>query len=202
MSSSPRQEQVLVLFASQSGNSKRAALEIADQLPNKLSTPNLTVTSRHMLLDDFLEQAEWTRLVVIVTSSYGAGQAPLGGHRFRELCNALVKQPREGMLKGISFALLGLGDSKYMTYLRNPTQVDEALQLTGATRVGIFGKANASGDQRAVISQWIDGIWPSLEAVVKTPSPSKERLADIQSDTVRLRRELGPDFMPEAKSNS
>lgn len=74
MSSSLQQEQVLV-----SGNSKRAPLEIADQLPSKLSTPNLTVTWRHMLLDDFLEQAKWTRLVIIVTSSYGAGQAPIGG---------------------------------------------------------------------------------------------------------------------------
>jgi sulfite reductase alpha subunit-like flavoprotein len=139
-----------------------------------------------MLLDDFLEQAEWTRLVVIVTSSYGAGQAPLGGHRFRELCNALVKQPREGMLKGISFALLGLGDSKYMTYLRNPTQVDEALQLAGATRVGIFGKANASGDQRAVISQWMES-GPRWRQLSKPHLPRKNGLQTykvIQFDCV------------------
>lgn len=89
-----------------------------------------------------------------------------------------------------------------MTYLRNPTQVDEALQLAGATREGIFCKANASGNQHAIISQWINGIWPSLEALVKTPSPLKEWLAEIQSDTVctvRLHRELDPEFMQEAK---
>jgi hypothetical protein len=56
----------------------------ANSRPNYLlQTANLTVTSRHVTsrhitLDDFLEkQAECTRLVVIATSSYGFGRAPL-----------------------------------------------------------------------------------------------------------------------------
>jgi sulfite reductase alpha subunit-like flavoprotein len=206
-SSSPRKEQVLVLFASQTGNSEQAALEIADQLPGKLSTDNLLVTSRHMQLDDFLElhQAEWTRLVVIVTSSYGVGQAPLGGYRFRSFCDALLRlgeRKKSGtMLEGLVFCLLGLGDSKYTTFFRNPTVTDNALQSVGAKRVGDLGKADASspgGDtQLAVISNWIDGIWSELQGIVKQPPLAEDRLKEMQRSTIQLCRELDPEFMPE-----
>jgi sulfite reductase alpha subunit-like flavoprotein len=218
-----RKEQVLVLFASQTGNSEQAALEIADQLPGKLSTEKLLVTSRHMQLDDFLElhQAEWTRLVVIVTSSYGVGQAPLGGYRFRDFCNALLllhveeeeeekrttttNSGRKKMLEGLSFCLLGLGDSKYTTFFRNPTVTDKALQAVGATRVGDLGKADASSvdpDQLAVIGHWVDGIWPELQEIVKQPPLSEDRLKEMQRDTIQLCRELDPDFMPEPKQDT
>lgn len=214
MSSSltPRKEQVLVLFASQTGNSEQAALEIADQLPGKLSTDQLLVTSRHMQLDDFLElhRAEWTRLVVIVTSSYGVGQAPLGGYRFRDFCDALVEKrnnnnnnptsnsKRQAMLEGLSFCLLGLGDSKYSTFFRNPTITDAALRGAGATRVGDLGKADASSvDQLAVIDQWVDGIWSELRNTVNEPPLPEDRLKAMQRDTIQLCRELDPEFMPE-----
>lgn len=209
-STSPRHEQVLVLFASQTGNSEQAALEIADQLPSKLSSDSLTVHSRHMQLDDFLELHEcaWTRLVVIVTSSYGVGQAPLGGYRFREFCDALLVKHNSNnnndnmlLLEGLSFALLGLGDSKYTTFFRNPTIVNEALQLAGATRVGELGKADASSsgvDQFVEISKWIDGIWNELKVMLDNRPPlSKDRLKQMQLDTIRLCRELDPEFMPE-----
>ena len=199
MTADSRREQVLVLFASQTGNSEQAAMEVADQLPAKLSTPTLTVTSRHMQLDDFLElhQAEWTRLVVIVCSSYGVGQAPLGGYRFREFCDAILDRPKKTMLKGLSFALLGLGDSKYTTFFRNPTKTDQALQLAGATRVGDLGKADASADQLAIIAEWIDGIWPALQGALAEQPLSEERLEEMQRDTMTLCRSIDPEFMPE-----
>ena len=70
-------EEVLVLYGSQTGNSEGAAQEICSLIPTKLSS----TTSRVMHLDDFLEveKAKWTKLVVIVCSSYGVGQAPIGG---------------------------------------------------------------------------------------------------------------------------
>lgn len=214
MSSSPRHEQVLVLYASQTGNSEQAALEIADQLPARLSTESLVVRSRHMQLDDFLElhEAEWTRLVVIVTSSYGVGQAPLGGYRFREFCDALFaveqqqqeqqQQQTTRMLQGLSFALLGLGDSKYTTFFRNPTVVNEALQLAGATRVGELGKADASSDQLGQIAKWMEGIWNELTIALDTQPPlSKDRLKQMQRDTIQLCKGLDPEFMPEPKKS-
>lgn len=199
-SSTPREEQVLVLFASQTGNSEQAAMEIADALPENLSTPSLKVTSRHMQLDDFLElhEAEWTRLVVIVCSSYGVGQAPLGGYRFRTYCDAILERKLEKHLQGLSYALLGLGDSKYTTFFMNPTIINGALQLAGAKRVGDLGKADASADQLAIIAKWIDGIWPSLQKALEEEPTSPERLKEMQTETIALCRELDEEFMPVA----
>lgn len=207
MSSSllPRHEEVLVLFASQTGNSEQAAMEIASQIPSKLSTANLQVTAKPMQLDDFLElrHAKWTRLVVIVTSSYGVGQAPLGGYRFRDFCDTVLllqdHQQNEGMmLQGLYFALLGLGDSKYTTFFRNPTVTNDALTSVGATRVGDLGKADASAkDQQAIIQQWINGVWPSLKVALQKNPLSDERLTKMQHDTIQLCQTVDPEFLKE-----
>ena len=111
-------EEILVLFGSQTGNSEAAAHEICSAIPTRLSLASSRLTSRVMQLDDFLEveEAGWTRLVVIVCSSYGVGQAPIGARKFREFCDEILKRQEEKekvstpSLGGVTFALLGLGD--------------------------------------------------------------------------------------------
>lgn len=198
MPSNPREEEVLVLFASQTGNSEQAAETVAAAIPEKLSTPTLKVTAKHLQLDDFLEleQAQWTRLVVICMSSYGVGQAPLGGYRFRTFCDALLEKKPTTTLDGLTFALLGLGDSKYTTFFMNPTITNDALTSAGAKRVGDIGKADASGDQLKVIQDWIDGIWPSLKKALQQEAPSETRMKEMQHDTIAICRELDEEFMP------
>lgn len=218
MSNAAREELVYVLFASQTGNSEQAARDICDQIPEKLSPQqiqkltaaagissskaNVTITTKSMQLDDFLEieHAPWTRLVILCLSSYGVGQAPLGGYRFREFCDALIERDdsKEGLLlEGVTFALLGLGDSKYTTFFQNPTKTNEALVKAGAKRVGEIGKADHSGDQIGAIEKWIGGIWKELAKVVVEEPTSKERLKEAQNATIDLCREINPDFMPE-----
>jgi sulfite reductase alpha subunit-like flavoprotein len=205
-----REEEVLVLFGSQTGNSELAAEELSAQIPEKLSRSDLKVTARHMHLDDFLEieKGKWTRLVVIVTSSYGAGQAPIGCHRFREFCDALLlpgetNQSRDGsMLASVSYALLGLGDSKYTTYFQNPTTIDTALKQVGATRVGDIGKADASGlgndEQLKVIDRWIESIWPHLQKVL-LQKQDPQSLTTAHTQTTELCTEIIPDYQAEEK---
>lgn len=211
-----RTETIYVLYGSQTGNSEQAAQELCQRMAVKLSpqaiqriTHNtqdvIHVKPTHMQLDDFLEigHAPWTRLMVIITSSYGVGQAPLGCYRFRELCDAWLEQSEDKNVKvldGLHYALCGLGDSKYTTFFRNPTTIDNALQRVGATRVGELGKADASGVgdniQSKVIDRWIDGIWPHLAKVVaQEPLPSG-RLEQMQKETVALCRKINPEFMP------
>ena len=66
-------EEILVLYGSQTGSSEEAAIQISDGIPSKLSCDEKKITSRHMQLDDFIqrEDCKWPRLVVIVSSSYG-----------------------------------------------------------------------------------------------------------------------------------
>lgn len=225
--SNERIEKVYVLYGSQTGNSEQAALDVCAKAPEKLSpqviqkrtgTPEqIVVQMKAMPLDDFLEMdhAQWTRLVVIITSSYGLGQAPLGCYRFRELCDEWVSRLSSSQqgncatsmrpLEGIQFALLGLGDSKYTTFFHNPTKIDQALRLAGAQRIGPLGKADASGtgddEQLKVIERWIDDVWDHLARAVMEPPLSGERLQQIQQATVDVCRKINPDYLP-SKGNS
>eukprot|EP00591_Stephanopyxis_turris_P003485 CAMPEP_0195520066 /NCGR_PEP_ID=MMETSP0794_2-20130614/16048_1 /TAXON_ID=515487 /ORGANISM="Stephanopyxis turris, Strain CCMP 815" /LENGTH=248 /DNA_ID=CAMNT_0040649339 /DNA_START=13 /DNA_END=759 /DNA_ORIENTATION=+ len=203
-STSPRNEEILVLYGSQTGNSEQAAIDFCDLVPTKLSTNKITVTARHMQLDDFLEveRANWSRLVVIITSSYGVGQAPLGCYRFRELCDEIItrtntKTEINSLLDGVTFAMLGLGDSKFTTYFENPTKIHKAMCSAGAKHIGPLGKADASsGEQLEVIAKWIDGIWPLLGEVVGTNPPPVAKTTMAQTRTVELCTSVFPDFAP------
>lgn len=215
--SETRIEKVLVLYGSQTGNSEAAAKDVCDKMSEKLSplllkkltgtTSTIFVESSHMQLDDFLEleRAAWTRLVVIVVSSYGVGQAPLGAYRFRELCDAWSAAKAKNILNGVHFAMCGLGDSKYTTFFQNPTRINEALLQVGAQRVGPLGKADASGTgdaQLDVIDEWIQGIWPYLASVVVKEPLSSQRLTEMQQETIEVCRIINPDFLPERKSDA
>lgn len=210
MTTAIREENIYVLYGSQTGNSEQVAKDLCLQVSKQLSSnqiqkytgtkENIVAVPKCMQLDDFLEldKAQWTRLMVIVTSSYGVGQAPLGCYRFRELCDTWKKETdmHQGTLDGMQFAICGLGDSKYTTFFQNPTVIHEALQLVGAKHVGPMGKADASGkvDQIVVLEQWVQAIWPFLAKVVAEPPLDKERLVKMQQRTVEVCRRINPDF--------
>ncbi|GKY91441.1 hypothetical protein MPSEU_000116400 [Mayamaea pseudoterrestris] len=198
----PRSERIYFLYGSQTGNSEQAALDLCNDAVEKLS--KFCIEPIHMQLDDFLElqECKWTRLVVIVVSSYGVGQAPLGSWRFRELCDAWLEQKHEQetkLLDGVQYALCGLGDSKYTTFFKNPTVIDHGLTSVGAQRVGPLGKADASGKSQAaqsrVIDEWSRNIWTHLEQVLQQEPVSNERLEKMQQDTVQAIRKIDPDFL-------
>eukprot|EP00571_Detonula_confervacea_P006131 CAMPEP_0172314748 /NCGR_PEP_ID=MMETSP1058-20130122/23298_1 /TAXON_ID=83371 /ORGANISM="Detonula confervacea, Strain CCMP 353" /LENGTH=240 /DNA_ID=CAMNT_0013028689 /DNA_START=62 /DNA_END=784 /DNA_ORIENTATION=- len=201
-------EEILVLYGSQTGNSEGAAQEICSLLPTKVLLPCTTITARVMHLDDFLEleKAAWTRLVIIVCSSYGVGQAPIGARKFRDFCDAILepqfsKSGTEGkLLEGVNFALLGLGDSHYTTYFHNPTTIHKALTAVGATHIGELGKADASGtgdmEQSKVIDRWITNIWGDLAKVVAAEAPQQEVLDRARDETWGMCLELFPEWKP------
>lgn len=212
-SSSTRTEEIWVLYGSQTGNSEQAAKDLCERVPTRLSPEqirsftgitttetNIRVHARHMQLDDFLEieRAKWTRLVVIIVSSYGVGQAPLGAYRFRELCDAWTENESTDVLQGMYFAMCGLGDSKYTTFFRNPTKIHQSLIQVGAKRVGEFGRADASGTGQhhtiEAIEEWMEDIWKHLAHVVVKPPLPPERLAEMQQTTVALCRKINPEF--------
>jgi sulfite reductase alpha subunit-like flavoprotein len=194
-------EHIFVLYASQTGNAEQAAKDCCEQLPSHLQHGKSTVTCSHMQLDDFLEleQCQWNRFVIIVSSSYGVGQAPLGGYRFRAFCDAILSADdnHNKFLEGLSFCLLGLGDSKYTTFFQNPNTIHDAMVKAGATLVGKIGTADASGDQLQAIAKWIQGIWTPLQtALHTTPTFPSERFISMQQETIQICRENDPTFMP------
>ena len=220
MSSFTTSEEILVLYGSSTGNSEGAAEQITAAIPTKLTSNSKPCTARLMTLDDFLENehAKWTRLVVIVCSSYGVGQAPLGARKFRDVCDAILEKEDDNdnnnrksnkFLEGVTFALLGLGDSHYTTFFQNPSTIHKALTTAGAVRVGELGKADASGtgidEQSKVIDRWIAAIWDDLNKVVSvsttttTKSPQEEEVLGVATaETWKICMELFPEWKPKS----
>jgi sulfite reductase alpha subunit-like flavoprotein len=195
-------ETIWILFASQTGNSEQAARQIASEFPTKIVG---SLEPKVASLDDFLEieHASWSRIVILCLSSYGVGQAPLGGYRFREVCDHVIDQKGcDTVWKDLQYCILGLGDSRYTTFFQNPTTTIQALELAGAKRIGPIGKADASGDQLKLIEDWIAGLWKPLQkALNETPKLTKEQLQELQHETLEICKTLDPEFMKQPASH-
>jgi sulfite reductase alpha subunit-like flavoprotein len=195
-----REEDVLVLYGSQKGHSEIAADEFITKMSKNLSADaieemtkkrRVTVNPKLMKLDDFLkaDNCPWTRLVVIIVSSFGTGHAPAGGKEFRILADTWIadykKNPdKPKILEGAQFALLGLGDSDFdESFMMNPKITEEALTLAGARLVGERGVADAFDGamaQQKMIDEYVDGIWPYLANVVVQEPVPEEKLAEMK----------------------
>jgi sulfite reductase alpha subunit-like flavoprotein len=194
--------------------------------------PPIEVKTTCIQLDDFLElnHANFTKCLVIFVSSYGVGQgkftllsflshffedvsfspfastsiAPLGAYRFRELCDNILEEGTDKIYAGLRYALCGLGDSSYPTYLKNPTTIDKGLTAAGANRIGSMGKANANAmgedSQDKVIEKWVQDILPSLANALA--DDTEVDTASMQSKTIPLLMKLDPDYSPSNESDS
>jgi sulfite reductase alpha subunit-like flavoprotein len=158
---------VPVLYGSQTGNSELAAQNLSSNLVS-LSTSKITITSEATQLDDFLEiqRAPWVPLIIIICSSYGVGQAPIGAWKFREMCDLINNGSETNQFQGVTYAMMGLGDSKYTTFFNNPKAIDNAMTKAGAIRVGELCKADASKDQQRIIEDWSTSILSELKKVI------------------------------------
>ena len=215
-----REEPLYVLYGSQMGNSEQAAKDFCS-LVKKTYTADywksidggtdepISVVPTHMQLDDLLElkHAAFTKVIVIFVSSYGVGQAPLGSYRFREVAEELLKKGNsddgsKAPLQGLKYAICGLGDSNYTTYLKNPTTINAGLEAAGATRIGEMGKGDASvlgeNAQGKVVARWSHEILkPLAKEIASSETPD---LKSMQEHVIKLLVKLDPDYEPPAST--
>jgi sulfite reductase alpha subunit-like flavoprotein len=202
MASATYKEDLLVLYGSQKGSAEKAAQDFYLEIEKSLSSDaieastgrsDVMVKPKLVELDDFLSSAgvPWTRLVVIVVSSFGDGHAPANARAFRKLCDSWISQYNDNpdkpkILEGVHFALCGLGDSDFPTFMKNPIKVEKALTLAGAHMVGERGIADAFEGvdvQQKLIVEYKKSIWPLLaDVVVQEPVPLK-RLSEMKGLT-------------------
>jgi sulfite reductase alpha subunit-like flavoprotein len=222
---------LFVLYGSQTGNSEQAAEDFVtkfthfhQQRQQSFSRHFKHIHAKACQLDDFLEMyhapfSTCIPVLVIFVSSYGVGQAPIGAHLFRTVCERFVKLQDATLLHGLSYAICGLGDSTYTTYLKNPTTIDLGLQAAGAQRIGALGQADAHqrGEQAQdkVIQTWMETIWPPLTEAIAianmvsssttttitattttTTTPPAVDYGAMQRRMIELLREVDPDYKP------
>jgi sulfite reductase alpha subunit-like flavoprotein len=82
------------------------------------------------------------------------------------MCDLINNGSESDQFRGVTYAMMGLGDSKYTTFFNNPKAIDDAMAKAGALRVGPLCKADASKDQQSIIEDWSSSILSELKKVI------------------------------------
>jgi sulfite reductase (NADPH) flavoprotein alpha-component len=139
---------VLIAHASQTGTAARYAEATADAL--RLGGGRIATASLAALQPGDMRRY---RAVLLIVSTTGEGQVPEPGRGF------VLAVPRTD-LKGVNFALLALGDSRYARFCRGGEAVRAALLSAGATEV--LPMARCDRDPAEAWQEWLRDVTANL----------------------------------------
>ena len=163
---------ILVLSCSQTGNAQAVAKTLFEQLQSVNAEVSLASAgdyrSRSLVDED---------IVLLVTSTQGEGEAP-------EEAVPLYKfifHKKAPDLSGVSFAILGLGDSSYPKFNQAAKDFDEQFEKLGAKR--LFDRVDCDLDFNAQADQWRGDIAEHLKTViVDTPATTGTAVNGVATD--------------------
>ncbi|MCP2040154.1 sulfite reductase (NADPH) flavoprotein alpha-component [Neisseria sp. HSC-16F19] len=146
--------QVTVLSASQTGNARGVAAELTEALKAQ------GIAARHIGAADYKPKnlAE-EQVLLLVSSTQGEGEPPeeaVSLHKF-------LHGKKAPQLKGLQFAVLGLGDSSYPKFCGAARDFDERLAALGATRLADAGECDL--DYQAAAAAWVQHIVSTVQAL-------------------------------------
>ncbi len=148
---------VTILYASQTGNSRR----VAEKLGSALQAAGLerTVVSAG---DYPLKQLAAEQFLFVVASTHGDGEPPDDA---RALLDALSSR-RAPKLEKLAVAVLGLGDSSYPQFCATARILDERLVALGARR--LLERVECDVDFEGKAAQWIQQAVATTTAALGT----------------------------------
>jgi sulfite reductase (NADPH) flavoprotein alpha-component len=158
--SSP-QQQLTIVFGSQTGNAKR----LAETLARDAEGAGLAV--RLVRADAYpLRELKSERLLYVVISTQGDGDPPDDARGFVEF----LTSKRAPQLDELKFAVLGLGDSSYAKFCVTGAELDTRLAELGATR--LFPRGDADIDLDTVAKPWLQRALTTARETLKSTPPS------------------------------
>ena len=144
-------QSALVIFGTETGNSKKIASQVQQELKNTGLKTKLVSTS--LVKTDELYKSE---LIVLVCSTHGDGEPPESAKGFHSAMQNL-KVP----LSSQKFAVLGLGDSSYPAFCQTGKDFDSFFDKAGATRLHPLGECDV--DYQETAENWINGLLHALQ---------------------------------------
>jgi sulfite reductase alpha subunit-like flavoprotein len=158
---STAQQKLRVFFATETGNSKMVAQQLAKQAKNhgwNASPQSLKKLKK-------IEELQGSEPVIFITATHGEGDPPEPALVFFELLR------QSGVsLQGVRYAVLGLGDSSYPEYNKAARDLDTYMEKLGAER--IYERGELDVNFASHYPQWIAGVLSALPSAQPASEPA------------------------------
>ncbi|MBT0722574.1 NADPH-dependent assimilatory sulfite reductase flavoprotein subunit [Rosenbergiella collisarenosi] len=150
---------ITLVSASQTGNARRLAEELRDDLLAAQLQVNLINAA-----DYKFKQIAAEKIVIVIASTQGEGEAPEEAVAFYKYLHS-KKAPS---LPDVGFAVFGLGDSSYEFFCKAGKDFDQRLSDLGAQR--LLPRVDADVDYAQAAEQWRTEVVAALKARMPTSS--------------------------------
>ena len=186
----PRLPPLTILYGSQTGNSKKVALQTAE-IARQRGLADVVVQDMNDYAGRRL-QAE--RRLLVVVSTQGEGEAPIAAEELHQF----LASSRAPKLPELRYAVLALGDRSYLQFCQTGQEFDERLAALGAQR--LVERVDCDVDFQEPARQWADRVLAELTAEVNQDAAAPSRKAGVSSPAaVPVAAGSRPGFTPEVE---